>query len=212
MDYILPYKLADAEHMQKKSLIDALSNSSNKLISTNLQFTNLKLNPIVYRLYQDLTKEKFNINLLWSDAGSCALAKRDMPDIKDIIFSYSEYSKSLELMNKNVIIIAINPQPFDYEIFEKLCRNFSGKVIMLNGKLEDAAIGIGNLGRERRKEFIYSWIPAFWLQPLNQGALLKQYDNDWILFKLDPDGYRYRGKYQNKPDMETITNDLLLKI
>ena len=61
---------------------------------------------------------------------------------------------------------------------------------MLNGRLEDAAVGIGSVARERRKGFCGIWQQAYWLQPLEGGALLRSYPDDWHLFRQDSDGYR----------------------
>ena len=61
---------------------------------------------------------------------------------------------------------------------------------MLNGRLEDAAVGIGSVARERRKGFVASWQQAYWLQPLEGGALMRCFPDDWRLYRQDPDGYR----------------------
>ena len=58
---------------------------------------------------------------------------------------------------------------------------------MLNGRLEDAAVGIGSVARERRKGFVASWQQAYWLQPLEGGALMRCFPDDWRLYDLNTD-------------------------
>ena len=69
------------------------------------------------------------------------------------------------------ILVAVSPQHYDYEEFEALCKNVNCKVIMINGKLDDAAVGIGSVARERRKAFVSKWVNIYWLEPLVNGAL-----------------------------------------
>ena len=204
----LPAKLHDAELLMQKSVIDILSQENNKLISTNLAFENIKLNPIVYRLQDRLKVNGYSSYLLWADTGASALAKRDMPDIKSSIFSFSEFNKFIQNDYEERLLIAISPQPYDYESFNEICLKYSSKVIMLNGRLEDTAVGIGTTGRERRKTFIYSWKLAFYLQPLDKGALIKEFNQSWHLFRLDLDGYRYCSSFNNRPDEESINLEL----
>ena len=76
---------------------------------------------------------------------------------------------------------------------------------MLNGRLEDAAVGIGSVARERRKGFVASWQQAYWLQPLEGGALMRCFPDDWRLYRQDPDGYRQLEVLPERPDPDTCT-------
>tara|TARA_Y100001968_G_C19453578_1_gene770493 strand:- start:7285 stop:7950 length:666 start_codon:yes stop_codon:yes gene_type:complete len=201
---ILPNTLLDAESDIFESLKFYLDNTSNNRLSISLKFENLRLNPVVYRLYNNLQKLNKTSILLWADAGGAALAKRDMKNLENSIYSFKEFISCLSNFNQEQIIIAVNPQPFDFEEFKEICDSFIGKIIMLNGKLEDMAVGIGNVGRERRKQFIYSWKNVYWLQPFNGAALMKDKTNDWYLFKQRDDGYIFCESFENKPDEESI--------
>ena len=48
-------------------------------------------------------------------------------------------------------------------------------MVLLNGKLEDAAVGIGTVARERRKGFLSSWQSAYALIPTGDGALRRAF-------------------------------------
>ena len=209
MKYLLPEKLSDAELLLHKSITLALKKSTNKLISTNILFNNIRLNPIINRLYKSLLMSNYNSYLIWPDAGATALAKRDMQDIADNIFSYREFGKISDFNEDNKLLIAISPQPYDYDEFQEICSKYLGPILMFNGKLEDTAVGIGTIGRERRKDFIYSWHQIFWLQPLSKGAIMKEYNKKWILFKLYQEGYKFCAEFNDRPDEESITEALL---
>ena len=75
---------------------------------------------------------------------------------------------------------------------------------MINGKLEETAIGVGYVGRERRINFIRSWNNIFWIQPLQKGAIYKKYPGKWNIFRYQVDGYVHCKSYDSKPDADTI--------
>ena len=203
-ELILPSTLLIAEENILESIKDYIESDLIFKLSITLRFENLRLNPIAYRLNQNLTRINKNSILLWADAGGSALAKRDMPDLTDKIYSYNDFLSSIKTIDTSNTLIAVSPQPFDFDEFKSICDQYEGKIIMLNGKLEDMAVGIGTVGRERRKEFIYSWKTVYYLQPLSRGALLKESNSRWNLFKKIDSGYVFCESFENKPDEETI--------
>ena len=208
MKKVLPECLFDAEKLLQQSINQSLISNSHKFSSVNLLFQNLRLNPIIYRLFEYLKNKNLEPYILYGDEGSAALAKRDYPNLVEFIFSYNKFEKNISSLINQKIVIAVSPQPYDFEQFKNICESFEGKIIMFNGKLEDTAVGIGNVGRERRKEFIFSWEKIFWLQPLNKGAILKLYDSKWEFFTLGQDGYTHNNSFDKKPDEETILESI----
>jgi hypothetical protein len=146
--------------------------------------------------------------MVWPDAGAAALARRDAEDLKDVILDFNQLKRSEGDSPDTRLFLAVNPSPADYEEFQALCENHAGAVLMLNGRLEDAAVGIGSVARERRKGFVASWQQAYWLQPLEGGALMRCFPDDWHLYRLDPDGYRQLEVLPERPDPD-ITAALL---
>ena len=96
------------------------------------------------------------------------------------------------------------PQPYDFDSFEPMCENFLGKHISINPKFEDANIGIGTVIRERRKNFVKTWTNIYFIQPLNNGALMHIAPNNWALFKEKDNKYYFVKDFDSKPDNETI--------
>ena len=209
MSNSLPKDLYDAENMLYDSLIYYLKNSdlNSNLLSINLKFDGLRINPIINRLSDKLKNDNFDTILLWADAGGAALARRDMPNHTNDIYSFSEYQSKVNT-NNNSIIIASSPQPYDFREFESLCSKTDSVVIMLNGKLEDLAVGIGSVGRERRERFINSWNRIFWLEPISGGAIMRVYPHKWMLFKCDDRGYSFIKSFEKRPDQETIISNI----
>ncbi len=203
----LPADLEEAEINVYDSIQSYfLSNSDQSFLSINLKFEGLRLNPIIFRLSNKLTKIKYENILLWADAGGAALAKRDNPELANKIYTFKEFINSSDLINS--ILLVCSPQPYDIEMFEQVCSHAKSTVIMLNGKLEDPIVGIGSVGREMRKRFAEKWQVVYFVQPLSLGALSKKYPNDWDLFKLESNGYSFVKSFDKRPDDETIILNL----
>ena len=203
----LPADLEEAEINVYDSIQSYfLSNSDQSFLSINLKFEGLRLNPIIFRLSNKLTKTKYENILLWADAGGAALAKRDNPELANKIYTFKEFINSSDLINS--ILLVCSPQPYDIEMFEQVCSHAKSTVIMLNGKLEDPIVGIGSVGREMRKRFAEKWQVVYFVQPLSLGALSKKFPNDWDLFKLESNGYSFVKSFEKRPDDETIILNL----
>ncbi len=203
----LPADLEEAEINVYDSIQSYfLSNSDQSFLSINLKFEGLRLNPIIFRLSNKLTKIQYENILLWADAGGAALAKRDNPELANKIYTFKEFINSSDLIDS--ILLVCSPQPYDIEMFEQVCSHAKSTVIMLNGKLEDPIVGIGSVGREMRKRFAEKWQVVYFVQPLSLGALLKKFPNDWDLFKLESNGYSFVKSFEKRPDDETIILNL----
>ena len=200
----LPQKLVDAEEQILLSLTNCFNNNSCNLISVNVLFEGLRLQPVALRLSDKLASLNFKYNLVWPDAGAAALAKRDAPEISQYIKTYKELITTGSLELEELVIIAVSPQPYDYDLFVNLCSKVNGKIIMLNGKLDDSNVGIGSVARERRKLFTSKWLNTYWLEPLTRGALIHLYPSDWILYKSTLQGYIQIDAFKEKPNSEQI--------
>jgi hypothetical protein len=83
------------------------------------------------------------------------------------------------------VLLAVAPTAADYEAFERLGERHSGSVVMVNGRLEDAAVGIGSVARERRRGFVATWTSAYALIPVDGGALRQATPGSWELYRSD---------------------------
>ena len=167
------------------------------------KFEGLKLSKVWTKLYDSLPQER-NIIVSFSDPGSVALAKRDYPNLSEKFYTFKSLTHSDLILDNDLILISLSPQPFDFDTFEPLCTNFNGTHYSINPKFEHPNIGIGSVIRERRKSFIKTWQNVYYLQPLNKGALMHISPNNWCLFKERENKYIFVEDFVNKPDNETI--------
>ena len=205
--FLLPNDLNKAIDDMEKSVVANLNSSISRNI-IEFKFEGIKFNRIAFKLYNFLSSIDKKVYLTYSDPGSVALAQRDYKDIKDKIFTYKSFTNSTHISESNSILISMLPQPYDFDTFEPMCENFIGKHISINPKFEDANIGIGTVIRERRKNFVKTWENVYFIQPLNKGALMHTYPNNWSLFREKDNKYYFVKDFDTKPDNETIFMNL----
>ena len=201
---ILPADLQQAESMTLVSSKQALQDRQHQRWTVTWRFEGLRLLKPALRIALALQVEGYELIIAWPDAGSAALAQRECPELASQCLALKDLTLSHDPELPSRLLLAIGPQPSDYEMVEQICNSWQGKVILLNGKLEDAGVGIGSVARGRRKGFLSIWRSAFHLEPLAEGALLQSEQDIWHLFKADPNGYRWLSTTASKPDAEAI--------
>tara|TARA_B100001121_G_scaffold45880_1_gene39382 strand:- start:91 stop:711 length:621 start_codon:yes stop_codon:yes gene_type:complete len=205
--YLLPKDLNTAINDMESSVLANLKNPIfNKLI-IEFKFEGIKFNKIGISLFQILEKQG-KVYLTFSDPGAVALAKRDYPDMKNNIFTFKSFNESIHISECESFLISMLPQPYDFDSFEPMCENFKGIHFSLNPKFEDANIGIGSVIRERRKNFVKQWNNIYFIQPINNGALMHISPDNWLLFKENNNKYTFVKEFESKPDNETIFMNL----
>ena len=185
-----------------QAALAAVGSGDGQRWAASLRFEGLRLLPVALRLARALISAGQDLLLVWPDAGAAALARRDAEDLKEVILDFNQLKRAESDAPDTRLLLAVNPSPADYEEFQALCENHAGVVLMLNGRLEDAAVGIGSVARERRKGFVASWQQAYWLQPLEGGALMRCFPDDWRLYRQDPDG---TGNWRCSPNARIPT-------
>ena len=201
--FVLPNDLNKAIEDMENSVLNSLDSENSRLI-IEFKFEGIKFNRICFKLFNFLEKNNNNVYLTYSDPGAVALAQRDYKEIKDKIFTFKSFTNSSHISESNSILISMLPQPYDFDSFEPMCEKFIGKHISINPKFEDANIGIGTVIRERRKNFVKTWTNIYFIQPLNNGALMHISPNNWALFKEKDNKYYFVKDFDSKPDNETI--------
>jgi len=217
---LLPSDLQTAEAEALSSLRSALVGSARGRWTLELRFEGLRLLPVVLRLAAELEAGGTEIRLLFPDAGAAALARRDGPELADRISTFSDH---LRVRGENAadatgdshgaapadpgvsgteVLILVGASQAEYGSVESVCQSHSGRVVLANPGLEDGAVGIGSVGRERRRGFLAQWEAAYALIPLSGSALRRAHPLDWELYRLDPDGYRLAANFDHRPDGE----------
>jgi hypothetical protein len=217
---MLPPDLQTAEAEALASLRSALASDPRGRWTLELRFEGLRLLPVVLRLVGELESSAPGIRLLFPDAGAAALARRDGPELADRIATFSDHRRLRESTSAVApeqgdgdaaggpegsgaeVLILVGASQADYETVESVCQGHAGRVVLVNPGLEDGAVGIGSVGRERRRGFLAQWVAAYALIPLTGSALRRAHPLDWELFRLDPDGYRFVANFDHRPDGE----------
>ncbi|MFM7651500.1 MAG: DUF1995 family protein [Vulcanococcus sp.] len=200
---MLPADLRTAEVEALAAVQAALGAGQRGLWTVEFRFEGLRIMPVALRMLVALTPAHAGIRLLFPDAGATALAKRDAPDQSEQLSSLGDLMRLQQADGGSEgVLILVAPTPADYGEVEQVCAQHRGVVVMVNGRLEDAAVGIGTVARERRKGFLSGWQSAYALIPTGDGALRRAYPGDWELYRRDPDGYRSVASFEQRPDAE----------
>jgi hypothetical protein len=200
---MLPADLRTAEAEALQATAAALAEGSRGLWTVEFRFEGLRIMPVALRLLMGLTPRAANLRLLFPDAGATALAKRDAADQAGQISSLGDLQRLQQADGgSDGTLILVAPTPADYDDVERVCAQHRGVAVMLNGRLEDAAIGIGTVARERRRGFLAGWRSAYALIPTADGALRLVHPGPWELYRRDADGYRPVTTFETRPDAE----------
>ena len=204
---MLPADLRAAAAQALDAVQSALAAEANGRWSVEWRFEGLRLLPLALRLTEGLIAAGLEPRLLFPDAGAAALARRDGAELAGRILDFGVLLRQpAEAVSEGAVseglLLAVAPSPADYAEFEQICGRHRGAVVMLNGRLEDAAVGIGSVARERRRGFLSQWQAAYALQPVDGGALRRAHPGPWELYREDADGFRFAAEFDQKPDAE----------
>ncbi|MFM7269993.1 MAG: DUF1995 family protein [Cyanobium sp.] len=201
---MLPADLLTAEADVLGALRSALPTAARGRWTVELRFEGLRLLAPVLRLARALQAEGLPLRLLFADAGAAALARRDGTDLAAAIASFSDALRTARQSGESSsdLLLLVAPAQPDYAEVEALCEGHGGSVVLINPSLEDAAIGIGSVARQRRRGFLAGWSAAYALIPSGSSALRRCHPGDWELYRLDADGYRPVATFPQKPDSE----------
>jgi hypothetical protein len=215
---MLPADLRSAEAQALAAVLAALPRASRGRWTVEWRFEGLRILPVALRLAEALISAGQQPRLLFADAGAAALARRDAAALAERIDDLrnqlrrqqaigaatdSDVASEVETESSAPeLLLAVAPAQPEYLEFEQMCQAHPGTVVILNGSLEDAAVGIGSVARQRRRGFLAEWQPAYALQPLEERALRFAYPGPWELYRRDPDGYRLAARFDEKPDLE----------
>jgi hypothetical protein len=199
---MLPADLQAAEAQALQALRSALSADGAGRWILELRFEGLRLLPVALRLADRLLEAGTELHLLFPDAGATALARRDGPELAERIASFADRRRLQSETPSQGVLLLVAPSQAEYEEVEQLCTAHRGAVVLLNPSLEDAAVGIGSVARQRRRGFLAQWQAAYALIPQAASALRRAHPGPWELYRLDADGFRLVAETEQKPDAE----------
>ena len=201
---VLPADLSTAVQQCCDALAGALEESQARLWRADFRFEGLKLLPIVARLDAHLSTQDAAACVVFPDMGAAALARRDLDLPAQRCGTFADVCAG-RCGGGAGLFIAVAPTAAEFDAFATFCKAVAAApVVMLNGDLEDAAVGIGSVARERRRSFLSGWRVAYGLYPLDGAALRRAHPGPWELYREDNDGYRAVKGFDERPDAEAI--------
>jgi hypothetical protein len=213
---MLPPDLRSAEAETLTAVRSALAAEPRGRWTVEWRFEGLRLLAPALRLAGDLlTEAGRGGRLLFADEGAAALARRESEILAPRIASYGDERRRQgddSGVNSGEgggegggegLLLLVAPSQAEYDLVEALCGAHRGAVLLLNPNLEDAAVGIGSVARQRRKGFLATWQTAYALLPDAESALRRAHPGEWELYRLDPDGYRLVRSFERRPDGES---------
>ena len=201
---MLPPDLRSAEAETLTAVRSALAAEPRGRWTVEWRFEGLRLLAPALRLAGDLLTETGRGGwLLFADEGAAALARRESEILAPRIASYGDERRRQGEAGGEGLLLLVAPSQAEYDLVEALCGAHRGAVLLLNPNLEDAAVGIGSVARQRRKGFLSTWQTAYALLPDAESALRRAHPGEWELYRLDPDGYRLVRSFERRPDGES---------
>lgn len=203
---LLPPDLRSAEAELLTALESALAEGNHQRWTVDLRFSGLRLLPVVLRLATSLESRRGPLALLFPDAGAAALARREGPSLAPSVRSLADHQRlqaaDAAMLETPSLLLLVAPSLAEYDEVEAVCTAHRGAVVLLNPSLEDGAVGIGRVARDRRRGFLAGWQSAYALIPQSASALRRVHPHDWELYRLDADGYRLAAQFDHRPDGE----------
>lgn len=142
--------------------------------------------------------------VFFADAGAGALARRDWAGADFSIYGLKELKA--EVMPEDQSFVMVAPTPVDVEEVERLCNEAGERpFILLNPRLEDVGtVGIGYTARQLRERFLKTFEPGYYLRPMDNLVLLRNYPAPWQVWLEQSGGFQLIGEEFLKPDSETL--------
>ena len=153
MSAVLPADLFEAEERTLVALQEALASKRRGRWQITWKFEGLRLLGPALRLATALKESGRSLLLAWPDAGAAALAKRDGPELAECCVDLMQLQRDPAWAQRGDLLLIVGAQPSDYDTVEAVCNQWMEPVVLLNGRLEDAAVGIGSVARTRRRGF-----------------------------------------------------------
>ncbi len=177
----LPDTLEDATEQAIAALENALDAGLVRII-LDLNFDDLKPLPIAYAIATYLNQRYATWQAWFADAGTAALAKRDWGETHWCLRGVNEGRRAVRPEDQAFLLVA--PSVVEVDQLEKLLALTGDRpFIMFNPRLESTEIGIGLTARRLRQRFLNTFTTAYYLQPLDQGALWRCYPQNWQVWR-----------------------------
>ncbi|MDR9404674.1 MAG: DUF1995 family protein [Halothece sp. Uz-M2-17] len=211
-----PVTLESAIAQAKQSTLTALESGLTRL-QVELKIPEIALKgEMIAKEFADLFADDYGsgLKVLFPDTGAAALARRNWSDVSFRVNDLGSRNTPIEkkVSEEDQMFLLVSPSAVEVQKVEKLC-NLAGDrpVILLIPQLEDVAtVGIGYAARQLRERFLSTLESCYYLQPLEEAAILKRYPSQWQLWiETEENQYQFFCEEPEKPVGDTL--DRLLR-
>ncbi|WP_218080033.1 DUF1995 family protein [Anthocerotibacter panamensis] len=146
---------------------------------------------------------------MFPDAGAAALALKRLGSQEGVTLKGIGAVRDLESYASFVLL-----QTSLVEVVqaEKLANQAAGRpYVFVNPLLSAGAVGIGLAGRQMRSRFLSTLEPVYHLEPLDEGALLRAYPENWQVWRETAGEYQLVSERGQRPTLEELNAALVQK-
>jgi hypothetical protein len=200
---LLPNNLEDATEQAIAATHRAISDGGNRVIA-DLRFPELKASPIAYKFAASFNQHYGKEwQAIFSDAGAAALAKREWNDLEVSVRGVNEGRRAIREEDKAFLLI--EPTSVEVEMVEKLAQLAGDRpFVILNPRLENSEVGLGLSARQMRDRFLSTFETAYYIKPLELGALWRCYPQTWQVWQQTEEGMRAMAEVSQRPSSDDI--------
>ena len=200
---LLPDNLEDAIEQAIAASHQAIADGGNRVIA-DLRFPELKVLPIAYEFaasFNQIYGKEWQA--IFSDAGAAALAKREWADLEVSVRGVNEGRRAIREEDKAFLLI--EPTSVEVEMVEKLVQLAGDRpFVMLNPRLENSEVGLGLAARQMRDRFLSTFETAYYIKPLELGALWRCYPQTWQVWQETASGMEPMAEVTQRPSSDDI--------
>jgi hypothetical protein len=200
---LLPDSLEDATEQAIAATYKAIDNGVSRIL-IDLRFPELKAMPIAYQFAASFNQRYGKSwQAIFSDAGAAALAKREWADLDVSVRGVNEGRRAVR--EEDQAFLLIEPTSVEVEQVEKLLQLAGDRpFVMFNPRLENSEVGLGLAARQMRDRFLSTFEIAYYIKPLELGALWRCYPQTWQVWQQTEEGMQSMAEVSQRPSSDDI--------
>ncbi|MEB3215021.1 MAG: DUF1995 family protein [Nostocales cyanobacterium 94392] len=206
----LPRTLEEAIVQAREATQAALADGYTRL-QVELLFPELKALPIAEQFLPAFAEYGDKLKILFADAGSAALARRDWNDVPFQLLDIGTgrmASLQSKVQPEDEIFLFVQPTSVEVPQLEKICEYIGENrpFVIFAPRLEDASIvGIGYTARQTRQRFINTIESCYYLRPIfEEAAVFRCYPGLWEVWVEKDGDYQKVAELAQKPDGDEL--------
>ncbi len=200
---LLPNNLEDAIAQAISATHQAIADGATRVV-TDLRFPELKVLPIATEFAASFNQSYGNNwQAIFADAGAAALAKREWANLEVSVRGVNEGRRAIREDDRAFLII--EPTSVEVEQLEKLLQLAGDRpFVMVNPRLENSEVGLGLAARQMRDRFLNTFETAYYIKPLELGALGRCYPQTWQVWQQTDSGMEPMAEVSQRPSSDDI--------